>query len=83
MVVLIGIGAILLTPIGRSEDIITAGITTAVVMVVAGISPQHACEQAVLRLIDTVVGMAVGVGGAWIGLTLTGRSPSQAPREAS
>jgi hypothetical protein len=83
MVVLIGIGAIVLTLIGRSEDIITAGITTAVVMVVAGISPQHAWKQPILRLIDTVVGIAVGVGGAWIGLTLTGRSPSHARREAS
>lgn len=39
MAALIGIGAIVLTLLGRSENIITAGITTAVVMVVACISP--------------------------------------------
>ena len=72
MVLLIGIGAIVLTLIGRSEDIITACITTAVVMVVAGISPQHAWIQPILRLIDTVVGIVVGIVGAWIGLSLTG-----------
>ena len=79
MVVLIGIGAAVLTLVGRSKDIITTGITTTVVMVVAGISPQHAWKQPVLRLIDTIVGVAVGIAGAWIGRRLTGRSPSQFP----
>jgi len=79
MVVLIGIGAAVLTLVGRSKDIITTGITITVVMVVAGISPQHAWKQPVLRLIDTIVGVAVGIAGAWIGRTLTGRSPSQSP----
>jgi len=83
MAALIGIGAIVLSLIGRSEDIITTGITTTVVMVVAGISPQHAWKQPILRLIDTVVGIGVGIAGAWISLRLTSRNPSQAPREAS
>src|SRR6516225_7889605 len=61
---LIGAGAIVLSLIGRSDDIITAGITTAVVIVVAAISPQHAWKQPILRLIDTVVGIGVGVFGA-------------------
>jgi uncharacterized membrane protein YccC len=73
MVVLIGIGVAVLTLVGRSKDIITTGITITVVMVVAGISPQHAWKQPVLRLIDTIVGVAVGIAGAWIGRTLTGR----------
>src|SRR6266403_5354286 len=64
MAALIGIGAIILALLGRSEDIITTGITTAVVMVVAGISPQHAWIQPVLRLIATIVGVAVGIAGA-------------------
>jgi Fusaric acid resistance protein-like len=81
MAALIGIGAILLSLIGRSGDIITSGITTAVVMVVAGISPQHAWKQPILRLADTVVGVAVGVFGAWIGVTMASRSPSQSPAE--
>jgi uncharacterized membrane protein YccC len=79
MALLIGIGALVLTLIGRSEDIITAGITTAVVMVVAGISPQHAWKQPILRLLDTVVGVAVGLVGSWIGLTLLGHSPGHSP----
>ena len=32
------------------------GITTAVILVVAAVSPQHAWEQPILRLADTVVG---------------------------
>jgi uncharacterized membrane protein YccC len=70
---LIGIGAIILTLLGRSEDIITTGITTAVVMVVAGISPQHAWIQPVLRLVDTVVGVGVGIAAAWISLSIVSK----------
>jgi hypothetical protein len=78
LVVLIAIGAIVLDLIGRKEDVITASITTTVVMVVAAISPQQAWRQPILRLIDTVVGIAVGIAGAWIGLKLTTRIPNQA-----
>jgi len=77
LVLLIAIAAIVLDLIGRSEDIITACITTAVVMVVAGISPEHAWKQPILRLIDTMVGIAVGVVGAWIALKLVRHTPSQ------
>ncbi len=45
-----------------------SGITTAVVMVVAAISPDHAWKQPILRVVDTIVGVAVGVAGAWISL---------------
>jgi uncharacterized membrane protein YgaE (UPF0421/DUF939 family) len=71
MAALIGIGAIVLTRLGRSEDIITTGITTAVMMVVAGISPQHAWIQPILRLVDTGVGIGVGIVAAWISLIMT------------
>jgi hypothetical protein len=77
MAALIGIGAIVLNLIERSEDNITTGITTAVVMVVAGISPQHAWKQPILRLIDTLVGIGVGIAGAWIGLKLATRISQQ------
>jgi multisubunit Na+/H+ antiporter MnhB subunit len=50
---------------------ITTGITTAVVMVVAGISPQHAWKQPILRLVDTVVGIGVGMVAARISLIIT------------
>jgi uncharacterized membrane protein YccC len=77
MAALIGIGAIILNLVGRSEDIITTGITTAVVMVVAGISPQHAWIQPILRLVDTIVGVGVGVAAAWISLSIGSRSSPQ------
>jgi hypothetical protein len=81
LAVLLAIGAIVLELVGRSEDIITASITTAVVMVVAGISPEHAWKQPILRLIDTGVGIGVGIAGAYIGLALTRRIPSQSPSD--
>jgi uncharacterized membrane protein YccC len=63
--------------LGRRDDIVTTGITTAVVMVVAAMSPQDAWQQPLLRLIDTVVGIAVGVACKWIGssvfFSLTGK----------
>src|SRR5260370_26135827 len=77
MAALIGIGAIILTLLGRSEDIITTGITTAVVMVVAGISPRHAWQQPILRLVDTPVGIGVGIAAAWISLSIGSRSNPQ------
>jgi uncharacterized membrane protein YgaE (UPF0421/DUF939 family) len=71
MAALIGIGAIVLALLGRSEDIITTGITTAVMMVVAGISPEHAWIQPILRLVDTFVGIGVGIVAARISLIIT------------
>jgi uncharacterized membrane protein YccC len=61
MAALIGIGTVAMTLLGRRDDIITVGITTAVVMVVAAISPENAWQQPLLRLADTVVGVATGV----------------------
>jgi uncharacterized membrane protein YccC len=66
MAALIGIGAIVVTIIGRPDDTITTGITIAVVMVVAALSPHDAWRQPVLRLADTAVGVAVGVAVAWL-----------------
>jgi uncharacterized membrane protein YccC len=68
MAALIGVGAVVMPLLGRPDDIITTGITTAVVMVVAAISPDHAWKQPILRVVDTVLGAAVGVVGAWISL---------------
>lgn len=67
MAVLIAIGAVIMIMIGRPGDVITASITTAVVMVVAGITPQHAWHQPILRLLDTLIGIGVGITAAWIG----------------
>ena len=68
MAAVIGIGAVLMSALDRPDDVITTGITTAVVMVVAAISPDHAWKQPILRLLDTIVGVAVGIAGALIGL---------------
>ena len=65
---LIGIGAVTMPMIGRTDDIITTGITTVVVMVVAAISPRDAWMQPVLRLVDTLVGVGVAVVAAWFSL---------------
>jgi hypothetical protein len=67
MAALIGIGAIVVTMMGRPDDTITTGITIAVIMVVAALSPHGAWRQPILRLVDTTVGVAVGVAGVWLG----------------
>jgi putative flippase GtrA len=66
MAALIGIGTVVVTMMGRPDDTITTGITIAVVMVVAAVSPGDAWRQPVLRLIDTAVGVAVGLATAWL-----------------
>jgi uncharacterized membrane protein YgaE (UPF0421/DUF939 family) len=68
MATLIGIGAVAMSLLGRPDDVITTGITTAVVMVVGTMSPDHAWKEPILRMVDTIVGVAVGVLGAWISL---------------
>jgi uncharacterized membrane protein YccC len=68
MAALIGVGAVAMSALGRPDDVITTGITTAVVMVVGAISPDHAWKEPILRMVDTIVGVAVGVAGAWISL---------------
>jgi uncharacterized membrane protein YccC len=68
MAALVGIGAVVMSLLGRPDDIITTGITTTVVLVVAAMSPNHAWQQPILRMIDTVVGVVVGLVGAWISL---------------
>jgi hypothetical protein len=71
MAFLIGIGAVTMTLIGRPDDTVTTGITTAVVMVVAALSPHNAWQQPILRMVDTATGIAVGIAAAWIGLNAT------------
>jgi uncharacterized membrane protein YccC len=67
MAALIGTGTVAITLLGRRDDIVTTGITTAVVMVVAAMSPLDAWHQPLLRLADTVVGIAIGVACKWAG----------------
>jgi uncharacterized membrane protein YgaE (UPF0421/DUF939 family) len=67
MAVVIGVGTIVMVFLGRQEDIVTTGITTTVVLVAAALSTQPAWHQPILRLVDTVVGIAVGVLCKWLG----------------
>ena len=68
LAVLIGVSVLTVTLLGRPGDAITAAVTTAVVMVVAAVSPQHAWQQPILRFADTVIGVVVGIAAALIGL---------------
>ena len=63
---LLGIGTLVLMLPNRRSDIVTTGITTVVVMMVAGMNPLNAWHQPLLRLLDTAVGIAVGVARKWI-----------------
>jgi uncharacterized membrane protein YccC len=67
MAVLIAVGTVVMALLGRRDDIVTVGITTVVVMVVAAMSPVDAWQQPVLRLADTMVGIAVGVACKCVG----------------
>jgi hypothetical protein len=49
--------------LSRADDLIGA----------SALSPQHAWQQPILRLAGTVVGVAIGVAAAWLGLRVTGQ----------
>jgi uncharacterized membrane protein YccC len=65
MAALIGLGTVAAALLGRRDDFITVGITTAVIMVVAAISPENAWQQPLLRVADTFVGVVIGVAFRW------------------
>jgi len=75
MAIVIAIGAVVLMMAGRPGDVMTTSITTAVVLVVAGINPVHAWIQPILRLVDTLIGIAVGVAALWAGKKLHSPAP--------
>lgn len=70
MAIVLGIGTVVIMLLGRRGDIITTAITTVVVTVVAALSPDDAWQQPLQRLVDTVVGIAVGVACRWISSSL-------------
>jgi hypothetical protein len=86
LAVLIGISALILLLIGRPGEVVTAGITIAVVLVVAALSPHDAWEQPILRLVDTAIGVVIGFAAAWAAKTVDGRnrplasSPAVSPK---
>jgi uncharacterized membrane protein YccC len=78
MAALIGIGSIAMSFMRRPDDIITAVITIAVVMVVAALSPHNAWRQPILRMVDTAVGVAVGLAAAWM-INVVTRTQASSP----
>ena len=66
MALLIAIGMFVLAMLRRSDDTITASITTVVVMVVAAIGPHEAWREPILRLVDTAVGVVIGLAAVWM-----------------
>jgi uncharacterized membrane protein YgaE (UPF0421/DUF939 family) len=82
LAVLTGLSGLVASLIGRPEDSITAAITTAVVLIVAEVSPRDAWQQPILRLADTVIGVAVGRAAAWL-VRRAGRSKPTAGASAN
>jgi uncharacterized membrane protein YccC len=77
LVVLIGVGTALLLFVGRPDDVVTTGATTAVVMVVAALGPaDDAWTQPVLRAVDTAVGITVGLVAVRLARRLSKPSPA-------
>jgi uncharacterized membrane protein YccC len=66
MAALIAIGVLLMMLIGRRDETGLTAITIAVIMIVAASNPQDAGLQPILRLVDTVVGIIVGVACKWV-----------------
>jgi uncharacterized membrane protein YccC len=66
LAVLIGIGTAILMLGGHEGDVVTTGITTAVVLVVAALARTDAWEQPIFRAVDTAAGIAVGLAAAWL-----------------
>ena len=57
----IAIGVLLMILIGRRDETGLTAITIAIIMIIAASNPQDAWLQPLLRLVDTLVGIAVGV----------------------
>ena len=72
MALLLAVGAIIMALSGRRDDIITMAITVIVVMVVAEITPRDAWLQPILRLGDTIVGVAIGISCRRAGALIAG-----------
>jgi uncharacterized membrane protein YccC len=62
----VGLGAVILLLARRGSDVVTAGVTTAVILVVAAQTPDKTWEPPVLRLINTAIGIGVGLAMAWL-----------------
>jgi uncharacterized membrane protein YccC len=66
LVVVLSCGTLVMMVLGRRDEIGLTGVTTAVVMLVAAIDAQNAWQQPLLRLMDTLIGIAVGMTCKWV-----------------
>jgi uncharacterized membrane protein YccC len=73
MAALIFIGTLVTISLGRRDEIGLTAITTAVVMIVAASDTHNAWQQPLLRLVDTVVGIAIGVVCKWAATRSSGK----------
>lgn len=79
MATLLAAGTLIMITLDRRDDVVTTAITTIVVMVVAILNPAHATSQPLLRLFDTLVGIAVGVACKWAASFLRSDSRAMSP----
>ncbi len=75
MALLIGIATVIMIELGRRSEIVTAGITISVVMIVLVLSPAFAWHQPLMRLLDTAVSIVVALMFAQAGSFLFGLKP--------
>jgi uncharacterized membrane protein YgaE (UPF0421/DUF939 family) len=80
LALLIIIGCLLMMVLGRRDEIGLTAITTAVVMIVGASRPQDAWQQPIHRLIDTVLGVAIGMACKWVASFLFFRVTGEAAR---
>ncbi len=66
LVAVLACGTLIMMVLGRRDEIGLTGVTTAVVMLVAAVDTQNAWHQPLLRLMDTMIGIAVGMSCKWI-----------------
>ena len=67
MAALIAVGVLSMILVGRRDETGLTAITIAVVMIVAASNPEEALRQPLQRLVDTIVGISVGVACKWVG----------------
>lgn len=70
--VLIALGAFALVLAGRPQDTMPASLATLVVLAITGLDPRHAVQQPIMRLLDTAIGVIVGLLAVWGTARLTG-----------
>lgn len=70
---LLGLSTLATALLRKPDAAVTAAVTTAVVMISAQVSPEHAWRLPILRLADTLVGLIVGLAAARLLTWLTDR----------